>query len=202
MKSSHLGGGSSRPASAAGTSAAAAPAQSSRRVAADALNALRGRGAAQRFEVTVVPFFCGDLPPGLTGRLVLTLQRGAKSASTEPAPVNPHTRAVMWRQQLSQATTLYRDASAAATAASAGAGGGGGGGDGNGGGRGNPPPPPPLLLLPKEFALKLQEEPRAAPGAAAPPPRRTVAKVLVDVSRYCRGAETDPPPQEVFFQLQ
>ena len=162
-----------------------------RHAAADAVNALRGR-APLRFELTVVPFFCAEMPAGL-GRLAFVMQRGSKILTTDAAAVNPHTRAVMWRQQLRLTATIYRETPAAAAAAawghhhhhhhhaaaaaSVGA------------------------LLPKEYAFKVQQVVPPAPDARHAPARRTVARARLDLSRFC-GADADAPPEEVFLQMQ
>ncbi|KIZ07466.1 hypothetical protein MNEG_0476 [Monoraphidium neglectum] len=67
----------------------------------------RGR-TPLKYEVTIIPFFCGELPSGLD-RLSFVWERGSKVFATEPEPVNPHTKACFWQQYLRQTITVYQD---------------------------------------------------------------------------------------------
>jgi hypothetical protein len=56
-----------------------------------------------------------ELPPGL-GRLSFVWERGSKLLVTDPVPVNPHTRACFWQQQLRQVDTRHAGQCAAGAA--------------------------------------------------------------------------------------
>jgi hypothetical protein len=60
----------------------------------------RGR-TALKYELEVIPFFAGELPSGLE-KVSFAWERGSKLFTTDAQPVNPHTRAVFWKQYLRQ----------------------------------------------------------------------------------------------------
>eukprot|EP00798_Chlamydomonas_sp_ICE-L_P027705 gene27705-7347_t len=67
----------------------------------------RGRKVL-RFEIEVIPYFAGELPPDID-KALFAWERGSKIFVTEPEPVNPSTHAVFWKQFLKQTVSLYRD---------------------------------------------------------------------------------------------
>jgi hypothetical protein len=99
----HIEGGAPGP---GGAGAAGSGLHAGRRIA-DTIARARGR-TAFKFEVTIIPFFASELPD-VEGGLCLTWTRGAKASSTEPAPVNPHTRACFWSEHLRQVITVYQE---------------------------------------------------------------------------------------------
>lgn len=60
----------------------------------------RGR-TPLKYELEVIPFFAGELPSGLE-KVSFAWERGSKLFTTDAQPVNPHTRAVFWKQYLRQ----------------------------------------------------------------------------------------------------
>jgi hypothetical protein len=60
----------------------------------------RGR-TPLKYELEVIPFFAGELPSGLE-KVSFAWERGSKLFATDAQPVNPHTRAVFWKQYLRQ----------------------------------------------------------------------------------------------------
>lgn len=56
----------------------------------------------------------GELPSGFD-KLAFVWERGTKVFATEAEPVNPHTRAVFWKQYLKQVGTRPSSSSAAKT---------------------------------------------------------------------------------------
>jgi hypothetical protein len=60
----------------------------------------RGR-TPLKYELEVIPFFAGELPSGLE-KVSFAWERGSKLFTTYSQPVNPHTRAVFWKQYLRQ----------------------------------------------------------------------------------------------------
>uniref|UniRef100_A0A383V6X7 C2 NT-type domain-containing protein n=1 Tax=Tetradesmus obliquus TaxID=3088 RepID=A0A383V6X7_TETOB len=67
----------------------------------------RGR-TPLKYELEVIPFFAGELPSGLE-KVSFAWERGSKLFTTDAQPVNPHTRAVFWKQYLRQTATLYKE---------------------------------------------------------------------------------------------
>jgi hypothetical protein len=59
-----------------------------------------------------------ELPSGL-GRLSFVWERGARLLVTDPEPVNPHTRACFWQQQLRQVRPAAAHAAGSPAAAAA-----------------------------------------------------------------------------------
>ncbi|KAI8476827.1 MAG: hypothetical protein J3K34DRAFT_516111 [Monoraphidium minutum] len=88
-------------------SAGGAPTRATARKLVDMANKARGRNPL-KYEITIIPFFCGELPSGLD-RLSFVWERGSKVFATEAEPVNPHTRACFWQQYLRQTVTVYQD---------------------------------------------------------------------------------------------
>lgn len=54
-----------------------------------------------KYELEVIPFFAGELPSGLE-KVSFAWERGSKLFMTDAEAVNPHTRAVFWKQYLRQ----------------------------------------------------------------------------------------------------